>query len=68
MIINCYQPYWNSGLVVWISTCVHLGTGFNPRQSARPDYSVNFWQQFHIRRNTAILAKFFEKKTLQTRL
>ena len=22
MIINCYQPYWNSGLVVWFSTCV----------------------------------------------
>ena len=64
MIINCYQPYWNSGLVVWFSPCVQeepvsiLGC-----PHVRPDYSVNYWQQFHIRRNTAILVKFFEKNS-----
>ena len=56
--------HWSSGMILDLRAG---GTGFNPRLSPRPDYSVNFWQQLHIRKNTAIfLAKYFEKKLCKT--
>ena len=54
---------WSSGMILALRAG---GTCFNPRLSPPPDYSVNFWQQFHIRRKTAILVNFFKIKLRKT--
>ena len=49
---------WSIGMILALGV---RGPGFKPRLSPPPDYSVNLSQQFHVRRNTAFLAKLFEK-------